>query len=232
MIKSADIRGIVLLNGLATLLIAWLGPLPQSLPADNIRWYAVLNSAYLTAMCMTYLWSGVAFSLLWQKKISVGKAVTAVLALNAMFAIQVLVTRMVPLTSISTYNLALALFALSYATRMRWRPNRVLNFFADISYPLYAVHAAAGYCLIKWLNHVGLSVWLATCISLGLLIAIATLVHRFVERPTQALGKSLGKQLEQREPLEWLWKKFTGRSNVGMEPEPAACRLIKVMETT
>ncbi|WP_186183657.1 acyltransferase family protein [Burkholderia gladioli] len=82
------------------------------------------------------------------------------------------------------YLLALLIFTGSYFFRHRFRGGAWLARLADISYPLYLVHALLGYCVIRLLMAQGqpysLAVLVATCAALGL----AAVLHQRVERPS------------------------------------------------
>lgn len=89
------------------------------------------------------------------------------------------------------YYLALAVFALCYALRARFRAHRVLDFLADISYPLYCVHSLVGYVSIKILLHQGLPYGAAVLLALTGAILLAWLLHLTVERGSMELGRRL-----------------------------------------
>jgi peptidoglycan/LPS O-acetylase OafA/YrhL len=92
----------------------------------------------------------------------------------------------------STMAIALAVFAVAYRLRARFRPNRILDGLAAISYPLYLIHALFGFTLLSFLMNAwhipyGLAAPIAV-LSSGLL---AFALHRFVERPCVRLGSRL-----------------------------------------
>jgi peptidoglycan/LPS O-acetylase OafA/YrhL len=98
------------------------------------------------------------------------------------------------------YLSACAVFSLCYALRARFRPVRLLDFFADISYPLYCVHALVGYCAIKvGMGGFGLPFGAAVVLTLPCTVALAWLVHRTVETASNQLGKRLGAALSRRQ---------------------------------
>lgn len=94
-----------------------------------------------------------------------------------------------PLTKNYTY--ALMLFSLCYLLRNRFEKNRILDFLADISFPLYLVHSMIGYVAMPILISKGISFTFAWMISLGVTIFVAFLVHRHVEIPVNNFGKKL-----------------------------------------
>ncbi|MFC0400930.1 acyltransferase family protein [Paraburkholderia rhizosphaerae] len=89
------------------------------------------------------------------------------------------------------YLLNIAVFALAYIVRDKFRPIRIVDFFARISYPLYAVHPILGYVLLRLLMSLGFSTITALCITLTTAVSIAYAVHRLIERPSTSLGKLL-----------------------------------------
>ena len=94
------------------------------------------------------------------------------------------------------YTYALALFSLCYLLRARFKANRVIDFLADISFPLYLVHSMIGYVAMPILISKGMSFTLAWMISLGVAVLVAFLVHRYVEVPVNNLGKRLSSPRE------------------------------------
>jgi peptidoglycan/LPS O-acetylase OafA/YrhL len=93
------------------------------------------------------------------------------------------------------YIYAVVVFGACYALRERFRSLRLLDFLADISYPLYAVHPLVGYVMLKILMQQGLSFGLAVCLTLASAIGLAWLLHIVIEKPSNALGKKLATSL-------------------------------------
>lgn len=89
------------------------------------------------------------------------------------------------------YTYALMLFSLCYLLRSRFKENRIIDFLADISFPLYLVHSMIGYVAMPILISKGISFTFAWMISLGLAVFVAFLVHRYVEVPVNDFGKKL-----------------------------------------
>lgn len=87
------------------------------------------------------------------------------------------------------YAYALLVFAVCYCLRQHFRPLRLLDFFADISYPLYAVHALLGYSMMKILMDQGLAFGAAVSSVLLVAIGVSWLIHVTVETHSNALGK-------------------------------------------
>jgi len=96
------------------------------------------------------------------------------------------------------YYAAYACFGLCYALRGRFKPQRALDFLADVSYPLYCVHPLFGYCALKLLMHLGLPFGGAIVITLPCAIALAYAIHLSVETGSNALGRRWGAALSRR----------------------------------
>ena len=98
----------------------------------------------------------------------------------------------------ANYYAAFAVFTACYFLRSHFRPMRVLDFFADISYPLYCVHPLIGYCLLKVLMANGLPFGAAVLLTLPVTITVAWLLHKLVEDPTNEWGRRLSAALTRR----------------------------------
>lgn len=92
------------------------------------------------------------------------------------------------------YYYAFVVFALAYFARSLFRPVKLLDFFADISYPLYVVHSLIGFAALKLLMHAGMPFGVAVVLVLALVTGLAYLLHRHVETASNALGKRLARQ--------------------------------------
>ncbi len=86
-------------------------------------------------------------------------------------------------------GLALAGFALAYRYQNCIPYSRVLNWLAEISYPLYVVHGFAGDVLLSVLTDAGCPPYPAIGLTMATSIGVAYLVHLGVEIPSLKLGK-------------------------------------------
>ena len=94
---------------------------------------------------------------------------------------------------------AVGVFAAAYQWRARFRPSRVLDGIAAISYPLYLVHAILGFTVVSFL----MMAWrlpyaVAATAAFLTCVAAATLLHRFVEQPTMRWGRQAGQWFSSR----------------------------------
>lgn len=88
------------------------------------------------------------------------------------------------------YLYALAIFAGAYFLRSHFKPHRVLDWFASISYPFYALHSLIAYACVRLLTSFGLTYYLALLVALAVISACAYLIHVSIELPTMKWGKS------------------------------------------
>ncbi|PTR34321.1 peptidoglycan/LPS O-acetylase OafA/YrhL [Luteibacter sp. OK325] len=92
---------------------------------------------------------------------------------------------------VKNYTYALVLFWVCYLAKNRFRKNRILDFLADISFPLYLVHSMIGYVTMPILIDQGMPYGLAWLTCVGVAVLVACLVHTYVELPVNAFGKKL-----------------------------------------
>ncbi|WP_088141162.1 acyltransferase family protein [Achromobacter xylosoxidans] len=104
-------------------------------------------------------------------------------------------------STVWSYGIALLVFTLFYFFARGWSGGSVLDFFAKISFPLYAVHPVLGYTGMAFLLSIGFSDWNALFIMTTIAILAAWLIHVAVEAPSHRLGKSLGVKITAGPPL-------------------------------
>jgi peptidoglycan/LPS O-acetylase OafA/YrhL len=93
---------------------------------------------------------------------------------------------------------ALVVFAVLLVVN-RWLPySRWLDRLAEISYPLYLVHATLGYIAIRTVYLRTGSHYLGIAGAFVVAVVLAALLHRFVERPGNDLGRRLVARLASR----------------------------------
>jgi peptidoglycan/LPS O-acetylase OafA/YrhL len=134
---------------------------------------------------------GTMFSYRFRGLISRAQLLMSVAALCAIFLASWLLTILKSFFSAVPINYfyALAVFALAYAWRDRFRPVWWVDWLASISYPLYALHTLIGYAAMRFLGALGVTYYLAFVLATAIAAGLAYLVHRTVELPTQELGK-------------------------------------------
>ncbi|WP_295993893.1 acyltransferase [Rugamonas sp.] len=167
-------------------------PLIAATPALQ-PWNTALSALAMDANYIAFMLIGVLFYQHLRGALSTARLVVGALLLLAAFA---LAWKLGPqhdsfAVIFIYYAYALAAFALCYAARRHFRPVRVLDFLADISYPLYAVHSLTGFTLLKIVMDRGAPFPLAVAIVLPLVVGLAYLIHVGVELSATAWGKRL-----------------------------------------
>lgn len=71
----------------------------------------------------------------------------------------------------------------------------ILRWLADVSYPLYVVHAMLGWIVTVLLVRRGIPEWGALVAAVAVVLLVAWLLHVFVESPTHRWGQTLARRL-------------------------------------
>lgn len=141
---------------------------------------------------MTFMFIGCLFYYLLYREISLGAMLGYGAIIYALFVTTNSFYEKEVFTAMAqNYTYALALFSACYLFRNKFKDNKVLDFLADISFPLYLVHSMIGYVTMTVLIDKGIPFTLAWMISLSLAILIAFGVHRYIEVPVNDFGKKL-----------------------------------------
>jgi peptidoglycan/LPS O-acetylase OafA/YrhL len=96
-----------------------------------------------------------------------------------------------------SYGAALVVFLIALTWPWIVPGGRLAAFFSNISYPLYVIHAVAGYSILLVLLDLGMKPTLALLLVTGCVIGLSALIHRFIERPTQRLARRVGQRLSE-----------------------------------
>ncbi len=91
------------------------------------------------------------------------------------------------------YFYALVLFSLCYRFKDKIPYSRVLDFLSNISYPIYIVHGATGYILLTVFVTHNVHFYVSLVAVAALIIIESYILHRFVELPSNRLGKQISK---------------------------------------
>lgn len=89
----------------------------------------------------------------------------------------------------SGYLLAIVVFNVCYLWREKFTKNKFFEHFAEISYPLYVIHALFGYSVMYVLVKIGYgSIMVIVAASLASYVA-AVIIHFMIEKPSLRLSK-------------------------------------------
>jgi peptidoglycan/LPS O-acetylase OafA/YrhL len=86
-------------------------------------------------------------------------------------------------------SLAIAMFSASMFMATSFKPNRVLDALATISYPLYITHLVVGWATLSWCLSNSVPPFIALLVAIALALFAAWCLHRLVEKPSVALTK-------------------------------------------
>lgn len=180
--------------GLLAFLVNWY--LPTIIERlGNPAWHRAAKALATEAMYMSYMLIGTFFSYAVHGKLSSRKLLWLAALQLSLFELTWRVgpaARQFPRIT-SNYYYAFCVFAVAYVYRDRFRTRRGIDWLADISYPLYVIHALVGYVLLKLLMYYGLPYYLALLLTFAVVVSLAHAVHVIVEAPTTALGKRLSR---------------------------------------
>jgi peptidoglycan/LPS O-acetylase OafA/YrhL len=70
-----------------------------------------------------------------------------------------------------------------------------MRFLANVSYPLYALHATMGYLGIRWMIDEGIPPLAALGLQTAIALLLAWITHKLVEMPTHRLGKAAARSI-------------------------------------
>ncbi len=98
-----------------------------------------------------------------------------------------------PLISIIAPNYALAVFIFCGCMALsKFLPEtRIVKFLAQVSYPLYVLHALVGYTLMTVMLAIGIPSWATLLLTAFSAVLLAWAVHVLVEAPSIDLGRKL-----------------------------------------
>ncbi len=163
--------------------------------------YEKLNAATFSFSFMVFMFIGVIFNYLHRNLISLKNTMILIPVFGIMFCLMWWFgIHQGSFSQAWSYGLALATFCLAYFRPKLFRSNRIFDFFADISYPLYVIHGLPGYIALRILLDRGVKAWMALLGVTIVVTALAWVMHVLLEMPLQQLGKQLGKRFAIQSP--------------------------------
>ena len=145
------------------------------------------------AMFISYMLIGSVIYAHYSRRIGTGAAILGCALLFGLFQID-LTRSPLPFLNPSyhlPYTWGLIIFASCYLLRDRIRLVQPFGFLADVSYPLYLVHPIVGYVTIRLLMGQGLTFWPSFAVAMVFVLALAWVIHVYVEAPSIALSKRI-----------------------------------------
>ena len=153
-----------------------------------------LAMVYMTvSQYIIFMFIGVMFHYMYCNKIDPHKAYACIGGLFVLFCFHWWVGPYSANLSVAwSYAFALLTFTFGYAFPNVLKRNRVFDFFANISYPLYVIHGVMGYVILRIMLDAGVKTWETLFTATCFCIFLAWFIHRVIELPSQALGKRAG----------------------------------------
>jgi peptidoglycan/LPS O-acetylase OafA/YrhL len=166
---------------LLTLVCAWFNTASiQDAMGLNIP--AAARAVSLWAPFLIFMLIGTCFANIFSKQWTLLEAGSTVMAL-AFLTYACLKILNYPTYVTISFALAAICFVASYLGSARLPYSRVLNWLANISYPLYAIHYLCGFVLLTYLFTATQSAYLAILATIAIILSVAAMVHYFLERP-------------------------------------------------
>jgi len=182
---------------LLSILAVLLGPTMASMLKTGSAYYGYLSVYSTTVLFLDLMFIGVAFNFVYRRHLGGALFLAVVVGLfGAMFAVW-RSTSTLPMNLLwASYGAAILTFAAAFAYPRAFKSRSLTDFFADISYPLYVVHAVLGYASLRLAAGAGAPAWLAIVIAFVSSIAVATAIHLAVEAPSHQVGRRLSRRYQ------------------------------------
>ena len=167
----------------------------QESSEENLRLFNFFKVLSLDLRFFCFLFLGIFLSLFYEKKITFKNWVIFSIALIVLFWIE---TALIfkperVFKYLVSYIPAWIIFVASTWPKeiqtIAQRQSTIFRFLADISYPLYLIHAIPGYILIYILFDHGIPIFIGILIAFILSIIFAVLLNNKIEKPVRAWSK-------------------------------------------
>ncbi len=187
-LRSANVNALIMLSVFIVAFCEWyphdLDRIPlfggHKLSVDNLRWQLML---------IIYMFIGTCFYFLHSKMISVKEATTFIIILFGLFYICLPHTSFMNKPTVYNFIYGLIIFLGCFLLRSKFRPSRILDFMARISYPVYATHSIIGYSTLRFLSSNGIPYLISLIIAFSLIVALSYALHLWIETPSITFAK-------------------------------------------
>jgi peptidoglycan/LPS O-acetylase OafA/YrhL len=150
---------------------------------------ALCGVVSLNAYMIYWMLIGVLFFFHHRKALSTTKLFAAIAMLLVPFI--AFMEKTIGSSLLITYLVGLMAFSGVYFVKDAIWHSAILQFLGDISYPLYAVHSVVSYALQILLNRAGVNHGVSIWVTFAVVVLLAWLVHRGIERPSIAGSDAL-----------------------------------------
>lgn len=177
------------------IILTYLAILPTDILVAffNAPLYRIISTLVQSSSHLIFILIGICFYNLYEKKWTLREVIVGVLLLYIFYSIAIINGQHYQflLELLINYFLALIIFTLFYIFKDCIKPNKLINLFSQISYPLYVIHGINGYILIYFFTHLGLSSIISLILAVSIIIITASLIHNTIEQKVYLLGKNL-----------------------------------------
>lgn len=187
-LRRGDIRAFLAPLGCFALCAA-LGTLLPIWREEGSMAFRFCQALGLDSQYIVFMFCGVALNFLHRGALSARAATLIVAGLFLLFLELWQIGYFKELAFRVSYGAALALFVLAWRFPALVTRLPLVDFFADISFPLYAMHSISGYVMLNVLLLHHVPVTLALAVTFLAAVLVATLLHRVVEMPSHQLGR-------------------------------------------
>ncbi len=151
------------------------------------------------ATLVIFVFIGVVFHQLYRQRWRMGESAAMIGVIYAAYLVCVQNGPMAPQAGyVWTSVAALVVFGGLFLARDHLPYSALLDRLSNISYPLYLLHMVNGYVLMRAIYLFTGSFYLALLAAIAASIGLATVVHLFVETPTNQFGRRLGRRIDGR----------------------------------
>ena len=152
--------------------------------------YKFLYTVMLSVPFITLMFIGTSISNYYRKIWSGQKTIKIVLFLGIlMFANLYWLQPERIIAYLVNYSIGGLIFVISYMNQSKFKEIKLVMHWADISFPVYLIHGAAGYAIMNYLYRATMSPIIATIVTIMIVIIFAEMIHYGIERPLNFQAK-------------------------------------------
>ncbi|QPG28477.1 acyltransferase [Pantoea sp. SM3640] len=144
-------------------------------------------------MYVSYMVLGILINFLFEKKIPVGEFIASTFVVALCISIS---WRVGPQANqfIGTginYIYGYIFFFTAFLMNSHFKDNKLMSFLSEISYSFYALHSVIGYCILIWLESIGVPYLYSILIAFILVMLISCIMYATIEKKTIMLSKKI-----------------------------------------
>ncbi|MGL5742129.1 MAG: acyltransferase family protein [Legionella sp.] len=163
---------------------------------NNFSAFICARICMVSSQYLIFMFIGVFFHYVYLRQISLDKGYLGISALFAVFCIAWWTgPESNNLVMAWSYAFALLTFLFAYTFPRLFSENTLVNFFANISYPLYVIHSIAGYVVLRVMLDSGYKIGVALLVVLLGSLFFSFIIHKVIEVPSQKIGKKVSSAL-------------------------------------